>query len=151
MYLMYGDRKALDYFMRERREDVCVFNFSSLSEGFITLDLLPRQRFDIDDSQEFDIAFANYIMNDNYRFDQFFQIIFPLYCGENVFVLTSSNEFFDILNESLFKLIQQRYNFISNPINSKEDIEYLREGSFSITGLYNLDIDKERFFKERMG
>lgn len=145
MLLMYGERNGLDSFLKKTKEDVYVVNFSSPCEGFPQLDILPRVRFNLDDSQEFDVAFANYIFSDDYRFKQFFSMIFPLYAGENVYILTSKTEFYDMLNESLMKIIQQRYGYIFNEVNNEDDIDYLKSGSFSIQGLYNLDIDKERY------
>ena len=47
--------------------------------------------------------------------------------------------------ESLLKFIQQRYGYNGYIINEASDVEFLNEGSFTIQGLYNLDIDKERY------
>lgn len=146
MLLMFGERSELDSFIKKRQEDVLVLNFSSTCEEFPVVDILPRQRFNLDDSQQFDIAFANYILSNDYRFRQFFNIIWGLYSGENVFILVSHSEFYDMLNESLIKLIQQRYGYITNDIRDQDDVDYLVEGSFSIQGLYNLDQDKNRYF-----
>lgn len=143
--LMFGDTSCLEKYLTNSKERTIVLNFSSITERYPILDILPKERFNIDDSQQFDVAFANYIMSDDYRFCQFFNIPLGLYCSFNVFVLISKNEFFDILNESLMKLIQQRYGYIINEINTEEDLDYLVEGSFSIQGLYNLDLDNRRF------
>ena len=143
--LLFGETDCLEKYLVSTKEPVMVYNFSSITEKYPILDILPRKRFDIDDSQQFDISFANYIMSHDYRFCQFFEIILGLYCSFNVFVLVSKNEFFDILNESLMKLIQQRYGYIVNEINTVEDLDCLVEGSFSIQGLYNLDLDNKRY------
>ena len=146
--LVFGKAQYLNDFKKQfPKSELVVFNFSFIGEGYEILDLLPRERFNIDDSQEFDIAYANYILNDNYRFSEFMKIIYPLYEGKDVFVLISNTDFFDILNESVSKLIQQRYGYISNEVHSSEDIEYIREGTFTIQGLYNLDMDKERVIR----
>ncbi len=143
--LLFGETECLEKYLSTTKDQVSVLNFSSITERYPILHILPKERFDIDDSQQFDIAFANYILSDDYRFCQFFSIILGLYYSYNVVVLISKNEFFDILNESLMKLIQQRYGYIINEINTVEDLDYLVEGSFSIQGLYNLDLDLKRY------
>lgn len=143
--ILFSEINCLPNFMASTKNTVVVLNFSSLSSQFPILDILPRQRFDIDDSQQFDMAFANYILNNDYRFCQFFSIIIQLYYGNDVVVLIRQSEFYDILNESLMKLIQQRYGYIINAVNTIEDLEDLVESSFSIQGLYNLDQDLKRY------
>lgn len=143
--LLFGDTKCLKKYLYITKKEVMILNFSSISEQYPVLDILPKERFDIDDSQQFDISFANYILNNDYRFCQFFKIILALYYSYDVFILVSKNEFYDILNESLMKLIQQRYGWVVNEINTEEDLDYLVEGSFTIQGLYNLDLDNKRF------
>lgn len=142
--LLFGDTRCLEKYLSITKGSTIVLNFSSITEKYPVLDILPKERFDIDDSQQFDIAFADYIMSNDYRFCQFFNIPLGLYYSYDVFVLISRNDFFDILNESLMKLIQQRYGYVINEINTEEDLDYLVEGSFSIQGLYNLDLDNKR-------
>lgn len=143
--LIFGKTDCLNYFTEQfPKSDPLVLNFSSLREGYDVVDLLPKVRFQLDDSQEFDISYANYILNNDYQFIQLMKIIYPLYEGRDVYVLISNTNFYDILNESIFKLIQQRYGYISNEVHSEEDILYLKEGSFSVQGLYNLDLDRLR-------
>ena len=67
--------------------------------------------------------------------------------GFNVFVLVNGTkgDYSEYAVESLIKFIQQRYGIISNVLESEEDFDTLVEHDFSLTGLYNLDIDKEKF------
>lgn len=149
--LMFGNVEMMrNYVINNPKSNLLVLNFSSLAQDYEFVDLLPRERFNLDDSQEFDVAFANYIFSDDYRFIQFMKIIYPLYEGIDVFVLVTRSEFYDILNESLAKLIQQRYGYIYNDIFEIGDLEYLSSGSFSIQGLYNLDMDKQRLISNEM-
>lgn len=144
--LIFGNTNTLhEYIKNNPTEEVEVLSFTSLASGYKTIDILPTDRFNIDDSQGFDIGYANYIMCDDYRFMNFMSIIYPLYEGKTVFILVYNSDFFDILNESLSKFIQQRYGYISNEVHDKEDLDSLISGGFSINGLYNLDMDKKRF------
>ena len=50
------------------------------------------------------------------------------------------------MNESLIKMIQQRYGYNAAVINDINDLDYVNpeDFSFSIQGLHNLDEDKKR-------
>lgn len=123
-----------------------VFNLSSLREGYKRVDLFPPFLKEYSD-KEFDMNYANYILNTEKIFFEFMKkIIMPLYYdNKSVYILISKGNVFDELTESLQKFIQQRYGLISNNINDAEDYEYLEDADFSILGLYNLDIDKEKY------
>jgi hypothetical protein len=71
-----------------------------------------------------------------------------LYNGLNVYILVGGNEgMYDFLTESLQKFIQSRYGIISYVINDISDWDSIVEdrSTFSLNGLYTMDIDKERF------
>lgn len=128
-----------------------VLNLSSLMEGMEQLHLLPPTdgTLPFKDEKEFDIAYANYIMTNEYAFIELMKIMISLYEGKDVYIVVSRSPYLDMVTESLTKFIQVRYRYIAQEINSEEDLEYLDyESSFNdIHGLYNLDLDKERFSK----
>ncbi|MGL5330507.1 MAG: hypothetical protein ACRDD7_14645 [Peptostreptococcaceae bacterium] len=119
-------------------------NLSSLLEGFPTVDILPPFKLDRYD-RDFDIMYLEYILNDNNKFYEFMKIIMSLYYAVPTLILVGNDELYETVTESLIKLIQQRYGYLSNLIYNPEDWECVQDSEFSIHGLYNLDIDKERF------
>lgn len=126
-----------------------VFNLNSLVEGGIRLRLMPPSEIEsisYRDERFFDQVYANYIFSDNDRFSRFMSVILSFYYGNDVYVMVDDSiDVCEIMIESLMKLIQQRYGIVSNYVKEMDDLNYLTEGTFSISGLYNLDIDKNRY------
>lgn len=121
-----------------------IFNLSSLLEGFERINILPPFKLDRYD-RDFDIMYANYILENDNIFYEFMKIIMSLYSDLDTLILVNKEELYEYVNESLVKFIQQRYGIVANMINVKEDWEYVQESGFSLQGLFNLDKDKERF------
>lgn len=141
--LMYGDVFNLPPI------DI-VYNLTSMREGFNKLNLLiPPLELGRFTGKDFDIAYADYIMNNDVVFMQFFDIIWHLYLGHDVYILISKDDWAENLTESLMKLIQQRYGINGIEINSEEDLFYYSNkgivSDFVPSLLPNLDIDKDRF------
>ena len=128
-----------------------IFNLTSMAEDFIQLPLLiPPNDLPRSTERDFDIAYANYIMNNDIVFIELFKIIYNLYMGIDVFlVIDDDQNWAENILESLLKLIQQRYGYNAVYVNNEEDYIYARNnltGKFaSGYGIYNLDHDKERF------
>lgn len=129
-----------------------VYNMSSLLELGIRLNnLIPPvynpdgSLMDFNDERMFDQWYANYLTTNNAAFIEMMNIIYDLYNGINVLILIGHDDYKDIITESFAKFIQQRYGYNSNMLNDYNDWYYMRESSFTIQGIYNLDIDKERF------
>lgn len=142
MLLVFGEYNNLIY-----NDTFVVFNLSSLIEGFEMISIIPPFIRQFNDEKEFDIMYANYLLSDNNAFYEMMKIVMSIYMGKDVYILiTKDNGIFEILTESFQKFLQQRYGIISNNINCIEDLEFiLDEQQFSLSGLYNLDIDKEKF------
>ena len=139
--LLVGDVTCLP----ENLDKFVVLNLSSLVEGVEKVHLVPSFITPYNNDKEFDIAFSNYIFSNDSVFMEFMKIIFPLYMGNDVFLLVSRNEnTHDIITESICKLIQQRYGYNYQLLNCVDDIDYYDDSDFSIYGLSTLDIDKER-------
>ena len=123
-----------------------VYNVSSMYEGIPRLNILPTAMINCGDEKMFDMSYANYILENDAIFSEMMKIMYSLYMNENVALLVTRNPVLDVITESLLKLIQQRYGYSAYLINCIEDLEYVNiDFSFSLAGLYNFDIDKERF------
>ena len=73
-------------------------------------------------------------------------IMYAVYEGHDVYLCASNIDMVQPLNESFIKFIQQRYGINCYIINTVEDMECVRDfgSGFSIEGIGNFDIDKER-------
>ena len=145
--LMYGPASAADIKFGGKG---VMSNLSSMREGFISLQaLIPPNTIGRLTDREFDIAYANYIMSNDTLFCIFFQIVYNLYIGKDVFIIVSTEDWSENLLESLLKLIQQRYGYNAVLINTEADYLYATNSmNFGFApgyGIYNLDQDKERF------
>ena len=145
--LMYGPASAADIKFGGKG---VMYNLSSMREGFISLQaLIPPNTIGRLTDREFDIAYANYIMSNDTLFCIFFQIVYNLYIGKDVFIIISTEDWSENLLESLLKLIQQRYGYNGVLINTEADYLYavtsMNFGFAPGYGIFNLDQDKERF------
>ena len=131
--------------MPDYKEKFVILNLSSLVEGYARVHLVPAIPTNYNNDKEFDIAYANYIFSNDQVFMEFMKIVFSLYNGEDVFLLVSRNEnTHDIITESICKLIQQRYGYNYQLLNTKDDIDYYDDSDFSFYGIQTFDMDKER-------
>lgn len=128
-----------------------VFNLTSMKEGLDNLQsLIPPNEIGRFEGRDFDIAYANYILNNDFVFLNFFEIIYALYNNLDVYIVISNDDWSENLIESLMKLIQQRYGYNGARINSFEDYLFLLNSNDSGFGTFdfyikNLDEDKERY------
>lgn len=132
-----------------------VFNVSSLYHGYIDLTCLVTSIAPINhssmptnvfvDSLDFDMQYANAIMNNNTLFEAFMNIVMNAYEGYTVIVLVYREPYRDAILESLIKLIQQRYGYNSWIVSDIDDISCLKESAFNPMGLMTLDQDIRRY------
>lgn len=121
-----------------------VYNLTSLYEGFYRLQFIPP--FEIFDncSNDFDIAYMNWIFNYEPAYMDFMSIISKIIQGINVCILVIDNDNFDIINESLQKLLSQRYGIVANIVNTIEDWDECTDiGPRNVGHTFNLDRDLE--------
>jgi hypothetical protein len=120
------------------------YNFMSTMEGLEKINLVPPAVQGLSE-YEYDIYYANWIMNDPVGFQNLMKVIYGEYCGQNIF-LALNMDLIGNIAESFMKFVQQRYGINCYIINSQDDIWYAIDSGtrFSIEGLANLDIDKER-------
>lgn len=129
-----------------------VYNLTSMKEGYERLSLLvPPNNIGRLSGRDFDLAYANYIFNNDAVFVQFFYIILALYNDMDIYLMVSNVDWSENLIESLMKLIQQRYGYNGVEIKSQEDYIYYRNSMKDLPefnpfyGIHNLDMDKERY------
>lgn len=126
-----------------------VFNVTSMCEGYRRLNLIPPNSLGLFMDRDFDIAYALYILNNDWIFFDFFSIIYLLYLEKGDVYLIFSDENWSInLAESLLKLIQQRYGYNGFRIDNMEDLfaaNNIQVGFNTSYGLANLDEDKARY------
>lgn len=130
-----------------------IFNLCSMSEKgeglFSLIPLFTSNMYDPEREKEFDLAYANYIMNEDNAFMDLMKIIYPEYANSSeniiIYIMVNFDEIRVTVIESLVKFIQQRYGINCNIIYDPMDWEAVVPSEFHITGLYNLDQDKERY------
>lgn len=142
---MYGNSFNVDYVEANK-----VYNLTSMREGFENLQILiPPHMIGKTYDREFDIAYCQYIMMNDNVFVEFFRIIQNLYCGLNVYLMISDDEWSENLCQSLLKLIQQRYGYNGYQITVPDDYidaAMRDETDFDKSyGTINLDQDKLRY------
>lgn len=119
-------------------------NLSSLLEGFDRVNILPPFNINRQD-KDFDMYYHDYIFSNDNVFYEFMKIVMTIYYNKNIIILVTKDDFYSLVSESLMKILQQRYGLISNNINNIDDLNYVVECEFTLNGIYNMDIDKERF------
>lgn len=146
MLIVSNSRTILDVYANSKSpQTTFIINMSSATIGFTLFDrLMPLVTID-PESKDFDLMYMNYLLSDEIAFSQLMMIIYNLYIGVDVLIMIGETDIKYMVAESLLKFIQQRYGYNGYIINEALDVEFLNEGSFTIQGLYNLDIDKERY------
>ena len=131
------------------------FNLSSSVEYGVSLSaLIPSPEFIPQevivgslDTPEFDIAYGNFIMENQLQFLTLMNIILPIYndpCA-CIIIYIQNSPIRDIILESLAKLIQQRYGYHSYIINELEDIYCIKDNSsFSPRGILTVQADSDK-------
>ena len=122
--------------------DTVVLNFSSLNAKYPRMPLYPPYELGARSDYEFDMKYANWLMTEG--FVDFMQVPYNIYLGHDVFVLISDMEELEMITESFFKFIQQRYGLNVTYISCQEDFLRAGECQFSELGSLNFQHDKER-------
>lgn len=123
-----------------------VYNLTSLYEGYYRLKFIPP--FEIFDNctNDFDIAYMNWIFSYQPAYLDFMNIIYKVTQGIDICILVIDDDNFDIINESLQKLLSQRYGIISNIVNTIEDWDECTDiGPRNAGHVFNLDQDLENY------
>ena len=149
MYLLYGNIQVAKVL---GDDNWTIYNFTSYTQGFTNTELIPPNNLGAISEYDFDLKYMNYILEDNYRFCKFMDIVFNFYYHKNIFLIINYEDWSINLVESLLKLIQQRYGINSTMVNEPEDLTSIQDVDFDpYYGIRNFDMDKARYleFKER--
>ncbi len=96
--------------------------------------------------------FANFLLAYSPPFLDLMEIIYPLYESKNVTVVYNGNSWEQVYFVDAFSyFLYERYDLVSNIANDIGDYPYLQDTEFSVKGLYNLDLDKDRATKMTHG
>jgi hypothetical protein len=123
-----------------------VYNYMSTLEGLEKLNLLPPPVDQSISDFDFDMYYANWLMNDSAGFRDLMRVMYDNYSGWNIY-LTVNMDLVGNIAESFMKFVQQRYGVNCYVINSQDDLMCAIDSgaSFStLEGLSNFDYDKER-------
>ena len=152
MILFISDPKILQYTLDNysiRR--TYVYNLSSAIYGFKELNGLINNMSQVFnkpiediDTLQFDVTYANTILNTPYRFADLFRMIYGTFEGNIVVVLIFHDFYRDAILESLIKLIQQRYTINPWIINEIDDLQCVCEDSPLVQGILNYNDDVSR-------
>lgn len=132
--------------------DYNIFNFSSLSELYPNIGLIPPNNLGALNEYDFDVKYSHYLIDNDMIFIRFMNIILSLYSNRSVYLIIDTNDSWSMmLIESLMKFILARYGIPGYFVNSPEDIEYQEIFNADQTnfapgyGVQNLINDKERY------
>lgn len=143
--LIFGSPKCIPT-IKAYFEDFKIVDFNCGIIGYLNANLLPLSvPVDKYNDQDFDNAYANYIMGNDNVFVNFFNLIIELHMGHNIFLISNNADLSINLPESLMKFIQYRYGFNGGICEEPEDIQYMKESSFTVEGLCNFDADRLRY------
>lgn len=145
--LVFGPYRAIP-----QGQGFTVFNFTSMTQDVPRLPgLLIDFQTPIYDEYQFDLWYYNYILDNVLPFSSLMKIMISLYETGRVYVCINdytSDYFTSLLNESLMKMIQQRYGVMCNVINNPEDIDYIQKDGPEFQtkeGIDAFDHDKEQY------
>ena len=153
--LIFGPYRAIP------DDDFKVFNLSSMNQAIERLPgllMIPNYATSmaqdpIGYEYQFDLWYYDYVLNDPIACSSLMSILDCIYNGYKVYICISEysgDNGISMVNESLMKLIQVRYDIKYSIINEKEDYDYLdKDGCdfMSVYGLKNFDDDRKRFIQ----
>lgn len=131
------------------RNDFVVYNLSAniVNQSIPTLNLQYLKGLDFT-NKDYDNIFANMVFENDSIFIEFMKLILPLRDGYNVAILIYREEnLFDPFSETIAKLIQQRYGYNYQMINTMDDYNEWDDSNFDINGTFLLDRDSDRYIQ----
>ena len=156
MILFIEDIRILNQ-IKQEYDNVVIYNYTSYYSGFENLilayvnEVANGQRINtFIESLEFDLAYSNLILNNQWYFIDMMKIMIPLYHGANIVLMVFHDPYRDNLMESLIKFISVRYGYRSYIINDIEDLKNIKEPYFTPYGLMQLDNDFKMYEDMRL-
>lgn len=149
MKLLYGEYK----FSTTISEPIVVLNFCSLREGLNKLNLMPPNDLSAVSrtEQEFDIAYANWILNNRYQFRAMMSIINTIVENQywGVYLVIDNDKWIYVVVESFLKFLQARYGVTATSVTTVEDIQYAGDTDIDPRyGIVNYDQDFIRYMDD---
>jgi hypothetical protein len=123
-----------------------VLNFTSLLEGIPRIGIVPPTVDPNTPEFNYDLFYANWLLGSPEAFNALMSLMMLVYNGYDVFLCCGSMDIVGFLNESFMKFMQQRYGINCYWVNEPSDFDFCTDSGavFSIEGLGNFDVDKER-------
>lgn len=125
-----------------------IININANITGFEYLCLTPQFHMNSLDvfSSEFDGWYVSQIFNNEGLFMNFMKIMTYLRNGKDVILLFyRGSETIDAMNEALLKLIQKRYGYNYQLVDSENGIDFYDQSGFSVPGIIQFDIDDSMY------
>ncbi|MDD3122051.1 MAG: hypothetical protein PHC62_00885 [Candidatus Izemoplasmatales bacterium] len=147
--ILVGSMKAYKQITFEGKEFFLLFNLSQPIDEptAIPINILP----DIDikmsiNDLDFDIFLADYVIKNDQAFFEMMKVIFALDLGFNVFILIGEGEIHETLAESFTKMIQVRYGYNCQYVQSVVDVNWDDDSEFSAEAINGiLPQDSKRY------
>ena len=127
-----------------------IININANVTGFYNLCLTPnlaQLRGCNPCSQEFDDWYLTQLFENDNLFINFMQIMCNLRNGKDVILLMyRGSELFDAMNEALLKIIQIRYDYNYQIVDSPDGFDYYQDNSaFTARGIMQFDQDYQKY------
>lgn len=157
MRLLYGEFEHYENYVYHRNIiegdiNICIpFNYSGMKEDITQLGLLPDIEIpDYGDGpifdKDFDMQYYEWIFSSELRFCRLMHMLETMHNGAEIFIVVSEDSWTNVLTESFFDVLHQRYGIRPYHINSIEDIAYVTETDFDPTfGIRNFNNDIVRY------
>lgn len=138
-------------------DDIVVLNFSSPIPYIAnTFELTPPGNLQsmygypddaLLDEQTRDALYCRYLTENPVAFCKLMGIICTLYESNAVafWFIVSHTEYRDDYGNCFMKFLQTRYGLLSNEVNGPGDLIEMRQPEFSLMGLANYQLDRERY------
>lgn len=147
--LIVTEPKYLYKNMEFLQKDTIIININANVIGFYYLCITPPLNslgginvF----SQEFDDWYVQQLLTSDALFMNFMEIVSYLINGKDVILLVyRGSEVIDAMNEALVKLIQIRYGYNYQIVDSEDGINFSDQSTFTTYGIMQFDIDYKRY------
>ncbi|WP_301066563.1 hypothetical protein [uncultured Duncaniella sp.] len=138
-------------------EEIMTLNFSSpISHIMNTFELTPPGNLQsmygypddaLIDEQSRDMLYCRYLTENPVAFCKLMGIVCAIYESNAVafWFVISHSEYRDDYANCFMKFLQTRYGLLSNEVSGPGDLVELKQAEFSLMGLANYQLDRERY------
>ena len=111
-----------------------ILNFNSLNEKYPRLHLIPPLDLGSKNEYDFDMKYAYYLLNDPNAFIDLMQIMYPLYQGEDVFLLVDDERFEQGINGLTAARLVEAYHVPAIAMGPSDDPDIYKGSARSVPG-----------------